>query len=668
MISKKSFFTIMAIILVCFFMFQATEIVRSSSKDTEVNHYAVETGQETMQDFNAETAAVKTAAAESPETTSSASAGGNGQGTAGGQAGESGQKIADRIIYYIGKERTDTYDSVLMYAATSDRQVAAYGSLSQALPALPAETEEDDFPLVVIAPGALDYEADWNDLQKAMDLHISLVLTELPDTDLLQKNEDIRKVIGIHLVNERSIELTGLHIFSRYFLGGDRQYVKTAENKHMLDGIPQHIPWFELLGGAQPYVRGQVDTDQFPETVNGANVEMPPLLWRYRSGNCIVYTGFSQFFEKDILIGDLTVFSQGMDEFSFYPVINSRLTAFSAYPLLADENRDDLVSRYGRDAEQLQRDIMWETVSALVNRNEVRPTYFMSPELDYGDEGKADKARLKEAMELISETRGEAALSIEQVSKEDPEAVLKDAYTFLTENKPAYAFANIYLPDTDDLEAVGKGENDFQNYFLSPSKDSPLFEMKDGKLVLRMTTDPKNYTAMKDLSLRSLMTAYGYNATLFDIERAFYPQKKSDEWQKDYRKAFAEFSTFSDPYSDFDATTASETGKRVRSYLQSQGNRVTIDDGKKTITLTRAKDSPVQYYIFRSINLELPKKDQSAGVSLHVIDDDTTLVKVTGEDVTLTFRSKKSKVIQIGDEDDTFNGRPVYEDEEEGKE
>jgi hypothetical protein len=501
-----------------------------------------------------------------------------------------------RLVTFVGAKKSPYRDAAHEFATFAKWRFAEVESLTKAM-----VPQEKDSPkgIYVIDPTAVSWPGDIKRLRDMQKSGFAIVICSLPDEALIEKSDELQSYLGIAKVREQSVELTGFHLFEGLLLGGAKVYRNTPVEEHLLDGMDLEVPWYVMAGGSKVYLRGEVDTDVYPDAYAHDEI-IPPLMWRFSEGNAPLFVAYGPILSRPEGFGLLTAFVAESTPFEAWPVANAQVLALNDYPVLAKENDEEMQRIYARDSISLQRDVVWGSISSLASTTGMTPTFLLAPELDERPSEQPNPDLLRFYLRSIDELGGEMGLACDSTNELSLLQKLQDDAAFLhgvvSEYKVSVAGVREEKNREDVLKLCSVLEGVHTVITLPREKvvahdqkeaageddSSVVGFLSDTVMRLSTTSNCWNYTALDDMALRACETGFGYSCVTFDLKGLTHPENKEDEWQEGYRKMLANYNTYWEPFRSLRQVSATTCDGYVRKALSSdcactrEGNEIVI--------------------------------------------------------------------------------------------
>lgn len=335
MISRRNYFAISIVMFIVFFLFLSTGVITEIWNAYEVNVYSGD-----IEELPAERESFSVNKDEAD--------------------GISGQPRD--FIVYIGGEKME--GAVEVWASYRKKNMESYTSLSQCKGT--RWKAEDRIPsMLVIDPDYIGWEEkkELDDLEKYLDAGSDVVFCSMPDVSVVKKSRRIQQLFGIQKVKEEKTEVKGVHLYDGFLLGGEAVYMtsdkKEAKKRQDMDLT---LPWYELEAGTEVYMKGIMKEEDIDSE------EYPVIIWKknYR-GSCLMAVNGS-YMEDFGGIGLLSAMAAQMELYDLYPVVNAQCMIVADYPVMAQENEEQLMNIYSRDMQGVGRDILWPGIMSAYRR------------------------------------------------------------------------------------------------------------------------------------------------------------------------------------------------------------------------------------------------------------------------------------------------------------
>lgn len=595
MVSRRNFFAVTAVMAIICFLFQSLNMAKEYWNDYDVN----------------------------PSVQQLSGLPGRDEAFPAGQTAS-----GHPLVVCIGDKEDAGPACVKQWALYTKWEFQAYSSLDEY-----QKARDEKNPSIIVAYAEnIDWtkEKDTESLKSCVEQGINLVFATLPDVKIIRQNRELRQLLGIEKVVKNSTTVDGLHLYQGLLLGGETIYqAKTEEEKEDQD-MELTFPWYSLTSGTKVYMKG-IPGDESVKTE-----EYPVVLWRKSCGSAYVFAVNGSYMEDVSGLGLLTGMVSETSSYSIYPVVNAQNLIAVNYPGMADENQQKIQELYSRSMKSVFRDIIWPTVAAVYEENNLGLSCMMAPQFDYSDRNFPDKQDLAYYLKVINELEGETGLSGYSVSDTDLEHKLEEDAE-LMKAVPNYVFSSFYGAGRTEEEIKKALQDPLLKYVrtvIEPydEKSDILGFLTDQVTCQKITADAYNHTYREDFKTKSIESALGYTGILLDLSRAAYPQEEGDSWEKLSEKFSSDIKACWSDFKGFDGTTVSESDGRVRNFL-------TMDywetrEGDK-IRLNRKNTEETLWFILRTHNEDIEKVK---GGEFKELEEGAWLIQVEEEEAVITMK------------------------------
>lgn len=550
MVSRRNFITIALMMLILLFMFQFSCIAKEALNEYGINQYE----EESATGLSGKNIFVPLPVSEDAVT----------------------EKQKDYVIYIGDTGEGALQKTVYWWCSYSKRKLQSYEALKNV-----SITEELLPEVIIIDSSHLDLDRDLEILRGYTSRGISLVFANLPAPEEIDKNQELRKLLGIRFMATDEVTLKGIHLFGGFLLGGESIYEAETKEEQKRQDLNLNIPWYVTDEGTKTYMMGTIEGE------DTENEYLPAIIWRNSVENAKVFAVNGDYLSDVTGIGILNAMMAEMNSCEIYPVVNAQNLAVADYPGLAQENQEEIMRRYSQDQRALFREVMWPALVSVTKKTNDRMTCLIAPQYDYLDGNEPDGNELLYYLKILNEEYGEAGLSGGMVSEITIGEKLMEDYAFLQEHAPDYAMLSFYLPKESqidevldswylpDLRTLAVGETDYEGAVVS--------YVSADVTVQRATSSGIEHTFTDDLRVKSIETALGYSNIVLDLLIAAYPDSKEDSWENLSKEISSNLCTYWKAYEGFEKTTLSESDQRIRRFLAldyydaREGNTITVD-------------------------------------------------------------------------------------------
>ena len=520
----------------------------------------------------------------------------------------------------IGTEDEDCLSVAREWSISQKREYCYYENIGE------AAADENGAGFLIIDGEKLGSAEDVEMLKSLAEQGRDLVVSGLPDVQVMDRNRDLMRALGILRIEADEIEVDGFKLFAGLVIGGETVYMD----------YEQQMPYAMLDDSVTAYAVAQSE-DAWIQDVE--NEELPAIIWRYAPDVGKVYVVNGDYLTGQLGAGILTGFAADTDEVYVYPVANAQVSVVENYPVLTNENPEVMEQEYGQDSSIVFRDILWPSIVAIYYDTDDAMTVTAAPRLDYDDQGELNKSLMDFYYEQVTKETGEIGLSGYQVSDVLLREKLKEDLELYQEVLPDYEIRTFQaggLEEEDYERLVGKGHllSDVDTVLTDydgDSADSFFSYLDNGVLQLPVYMDSRVMEDEDDFWSRCLQTAYGYYGTAVDTSKVIYSESDDDSWNiisNDWSKNYRPYRT---PFEAFEKTTATEADRRVRNYLALEYE---AQIGEDRIEITADSPDGASYYVVRIHGKEI---GEVTGGTCEEIEKGWYLVTVEDESVQITL-------------------------------
>lgn len=546
MVSRRNFLTVAIMMLILFFMFQFTGVMKNQLNEYGVNEY----DQSTYTHLNAESAFSN----EVPVNTS-----------------------AD--VFYIGMASGDVAKVVSSWCEYSKRSLQMYVTLSA------CDNVPENQLIILDGRTTVRTDADITILQEWIDKGVNIIFARMPDISVIQRSDQLQQMLGIDRILSTDVTLNGMHLFSGFFLGGERIYEAQTKEDEKRQDLDHDIPWYVTGAGTKTYLVGTLTDEMFDATVpqslldQYANMEelsaknnlLPAVIWRYGTTNSKVFCVNDDFLMDVSNLGILSAITAQITDYDIYPVVNAQNLVAADMPAFSSENEEKVQELYAQSASAVYREIIWPSLVALQETTDAKLTCMVTPQFTYDDAQEPDGSEVAYYLKQLKEQNGElgwSATNRSNLSVADKLAIDKP---FWKNYGADYKITSVYLRDGSQKSAAAlalKNEDVRTLVVADEDATSPIISYATDNITQQKVTSAGiTHTFSDDLKLRSMETALGYSNITLDLLSVTYPETEQDSWEKMLRKLSPNLTTFWKPFEAFTHTTLSESDQRIRRFL-----------------------------------------------------------------------------------------------------
>lgn len=561
MVSRRNFLTITIMILILFFMFQFTGVMKNQLNEYGVNEY----DQSTYTQLNAESVF-------SNEVPANA--------------------LAD--VFYIGIASGDVAKVVSSWCEYSKRSLQMYATLSA------CDNVPENQLIILDGRTMVRTDTDITILQEWIDKGVNIIFARMPDISVIQRSNQLQQILGIDHILSTDVTLNGMHLFSGFFLGGERIYEAQTKEDEKRQDLDHDIPWYVTGAGTKTYLVGTLTDEMFDATVpqslldqytnmeelSAKNILLPAVIWRYGTINSKVFCVNDDFLMDELNLGILSAITAQITNYDIYPVVNAQNLVAADMPAFSSENEEKMQELYAQSASAVYREIIWTSLVALQETTDAKLTCMVTPQFDYDDAQEPDGSAVTYYLKQLKEQNGELGWSATNQSNLSVADKLAIDKTFWKNYGADYKIASAYLRDGSQKSAAAlalKDEDVRTLVVAGEDTTSPIISYATDNITQQKVTSAGiTHTFSDDLKLRSMETALGYSNITLDLLSVTYPKTKQDSWEKMLRKLSPNLTTFWKPFEAFTHTTLSESDQRIRRFLaidyeqERQGDNIAV--------------------------------------------------------------------------------------------
>ena len=561
MVSRRNFLTITIMILILFFMFQFTGVMKNQLNEYGVNEY----DQSTYTQLNAESVF-------SNEVPANA--------------------LAD--VFYIGIASGDVAKVVSSWCEYSKRSLQMYATLSA------CDNVPENQLIILDGRTMVRTDTDITILQEWIDKGVNIIFARMPDISVIQRSNQLQQILGIDHILSTDVTLNGMHLFSGFFLGGERIYEAQTKEDEKRQDLDHDIPWYVTGAGTKTYLVGTLTDEMFDATVpqslldqytnmeelSAKNILLPAVIWRYGTINSKVFCVNDDFLMDELNLGILSAITAQITNYDIYPVVNAQNLVAADMPAFSSENEEKMQELYAQSASAVYREIIWTSLVALQETTDAKLTCMVTPQFDYDDAQEPDGSAVTYYLKQLKEQNGELGWSATNQSNLSVADKLAIDKPFWKNYGADYKIVSAYLRDGSQKSAAAlalKDEDVRTLVVADEDTTSPIISYATDNITQQKVTSAGiTHTFSDDLKLRSMETALGYSNITLDLLSVTYPKTKQDSWEKMLRKLSPNLTTFWKPFEAFTHTTLSESDQRIRRFLaidyeqERQGDNITV--------------------------------------------------------------------------------------------
>ena len=547
----------------------------------------------------------------------------------------------DDWILYVGSEDSSFAATVREWSGYARMPVALCGEMPEAEgSALPA--------LVMIEP---DYVSGCAEkLGRWMEQGVDVLFLALPDCGEVTADPTLQALLGISEIRQPQIRLQGIRLFKGFLLGGERAFeVKTAADEEKQD-LELEIPWYSVRAGSKTYMRGILSDEDLRRARESKlkDEDLPAILWRHHYGSGEAYAVNGNYLEnRRTGVGMLQAIQYERSDYALYPVVNARLFSIADFPMLTDENPEEVLQIYGKPVSKVQTDIVVPMLITLSTKYDVRPSCFLRVKYHRDAAQQPDRGLPGTWLSMMGEMDGELALTADPLASDAAGEALADLEYLRTE-APEYRFTSVYA-DCEGLSALSDllekaDAKDVRTVSAAgDSEEYPIIGYLNETVTLQQAVDLRRHSFTDELELLGVQTALAYSNGYYDMAGAFYPRGEADEWQNASRRIFSNLTTYSAPFRMEDCLTAAESDRRIRTYFALSCDQVREGD-VLTLTISGSSDAEAAYFILRTHDETI---ESMTGGTFTEIEENAYLITAGEKRIELRLSSSLSALVNM---------------------
>ena len=480
MVSRRNFFSICVMMATILVLFQFSLLIQDFAARYDVNIYMTETK--------------LTSASQWDET------------LAGGAA---------QTVVYIGSGDDAEAGIVRQWCGYTKRRFARYDSLEAY-----ARPDGGGPVLLCLNGKSVTAAAQAESLSAMVEAGQNVIFCGVPETESLTQLPELQTLLGIREVAQEQVKMTGVRLYSGFFLGGEANYWiwSGEDDPELLSCLT--VPWYLRLSGTKVYMAGMVEDEEVE------NEELPPLIWRNSRGAGRVFAVNGPYMQDETGLGILSAVLYELQDYELYPVVNAQNLSVANFPDFAMENTEAMTAFYARDMRRLQMDLIWPNLIAAANRSNYQMTGFLAPRLDYTVQGGQQADDLTFYLRQFRGQSAEAGLSLDYLRGGSLEEKLAADRAFFQSASSAYAYSAAYLGSGELEEFLAAGTQGLLENIRTVTgvwDDDLLFYCTDGVVAQGVTADGFTHNFRQDLRIRAVETALAYSNILLDMKQVSWP-------------------------------------------------------------------------------------------------------------------------------------------------
>ncbi|MCR5206618.1 MAG: DUF2194 domain-containing protein [Lachnospiraceae bacterium] len=588
MLSRRDFFAIFLMMATLFFIFQFSLVMKAQGNQYDVNEHVIE---------------VDLKASDVPVTES------------------------DKKVWFIGDIEGQVGDAVRQWCTYTRQELEVFSEI-------PEPAEVPGLQAIVIDPKTVNVLHKTYKIMKLTDMGACIIFGDLPDAEYVDKDDNLKKLLGITKVVSPQVHVEGVQIFKGFLLGGETVYAvnKNKPEEKKFEDLDLDIAWYDTGLGTKTYIVGVMDEEKVHP------YDFPKMIWRSYYNGTFVYAVNGDYLQGMMGIGFLDSMLYDINDYYIYPVVNANSIVFADFPYLTSENSEKLKTIYSRDAEAFQRDIAWPGIISMATRSDFCMSCFLSDRYNYASDEETSVSETKFYLQQMKELDAEAGKSLDyngNITLKEKADLTRKYYQDAGIN---YRFRSLYIREWKDelKDILENDETDIRTVVSSDRKNNQAISFCSENVTLQYATNKADeYTFKNDLLYKSLLTSLGYTNVLVDMGQVIWPESKDDEWQIFFDHVFSYVTSYWSDWMIFDATTISESDARIRKMLS-----VKYSDERNGDTIVlHSSGADENFFIIRLHDTEIV--DISDNAEFTRIEKDSYLLRVKPGDTYITVKESE---------------------------
>ena len=125
---------------------------------------------------------------------------------------------------------------------------------------------------------------------------------------------------------------------------------------------------------------------------------------------------------------------------------------YAGYPVLSEENGEEMMRRYNRSLSAVSQDIIWPNMVDISRSSKLGVTCMTAPQLDYVDYEFPREDLLARYLKMLNEQKMEAGLSGVNLSNTPLKQKLSEDYDYMQTTLPSYLFTSFYAGSLEEQQ------------------------------------------------------------------------------------------------------------------------------------------------------------------------------------------------------------------------
>ncbi len=590
MVSRRNFISITSMMLVLLVIFQATQLYYERFGNIDVNEYFQE-------NVKSGTAAWKQAEIDVTD-----------------------PALTEQYVLFIGDEDGAVNHTVKQWCNYTKRNLVVCEDLDSFHGNIGRNQE-----YVLVESAHLDLHNDVSKLIEFAEAGVSIVFCDLPSARDVSENAQLQKLLGIRKVRAENVAVTGLKMFSGFFVGGEFSYQVEDETPDQ----KLEIPWYQLAAGAQTYMIGLLDDQQMKD--EGISREMlPAVLWSYTNGNVKVFAVNGDYLHDNTGVGMLAAIDAKLNYYSLYPILDAQVLTVANYAGFAEENTAVLQQIFSNNMLQVGRDVVFPQLFATMEQSGFTMSCMLQLQYDYLDTKEPQTEAYRTFLKLMKGAGAEMGLSLGSKGNTTLAEKLAADKRFFAKTNSQYAIGSVYTSKYSFRDIIGTGllPDSVRTIVSAHNARQDLIAFGNEEITVQtVTNDASVYTFASDLYMRSVQTALGYTNVQIDLNRVFWPAKNEISWERLSKKIGDNLYTGWRKFQDFEDATVSQNDQKIRQLLTMDYNHTCVDN---VIHLELENTNQSVSFILRLQNI---KSAYVEGGTCTMLEDGAYLIRTDAKNV-----------------------------------
>lgn len=399
------------------------------------------------------------------------------------------------------------------------------------------------------------------------ELGVTMIFTQLPDYGEMVLHKELSGFFGIRAGVMEEVLAEGFKVFSGFMINRERIYHK-GDFYGEEDDSAVRAPYYSLAAGYEVYSVGLFEKQAM---LGVKDEELPPLLWRTRTGKALLFVINCDIYRGSSLLGVLSGFMAQEGDCYVYPIVNAQTISLLNYPYFSKENEEKMQQLYSRSSEAVARDLLWPNIIQILKNYGNSYSFFLSPQLDYRDGIEPTDGFVEFYLQQIRKLPGNLGLSLGQVSNTGLKDMLSEGEIFLDPYMKMEELCAVYTAEFSQEEVKELLDHRLlRNISLIMSEyregDKLIDYLGEEHLSVKFNMDGYRHETWDDLRMICVENALGMCNQKVDIKRVIFPEDSRDEWNY-LSLRWSKGDTYYRDYSKLDRVSVNELEKRVRRFL-----------------------------------------------------------------------------------------------------